>query len=264
MAGRPIRRAREAAKQNPLVGFIDEHKLRPKQMFEAHAPLIHPKIAEKLEKAYKQVVPNILVYFGPKPAGVHDKWDRAKALARKHNAALLWVSEIEKDEDAPFYANVLNQRGRFERITPYTPFTLLHRLGDEIQDFIIANENDGPEKVWDEIQENYLNAVRHELLFGEKSNLSAEEKQMHWKAALQALHKGVDTAAGRMGVLPDSTQSLSDLFAKYLMTGQIAYNPPETKDPKLAAYYKAVKAMLPGAMQRMMSAVVPGAVFTLD
>ena len=38
------------------------------------------------------------------------------------------------------------------------------------------------------------------------------------------LGEGIDTAAGRAGQL-DHSQGLSDLFAKYLLTGRIAYDP---------------------------------------
>ena len=86
-----------------------------------------------------------------------------------------------------------------ERISPYTPFVLLHRLGD----VLMRGGRTAASKMVTE--------------------LGRESRRQPYMMRLGRLGRGVDTAAGRMGVIDEDY--LSDLWAKWLITGRVAYSP---------------------------------------
>jgi hypothetical protein len=77
----------------------------------------------------------------------------------------------------------------------------------------------------------------------------------------QAPHAGINTKAGRMGVITDWTQGLSELFAKYLLTGVIAYAPPVSDVDLIAAYHEDVKQLLVPALIKMEQQITLGKVY---
>ena len=122
---------------------------------------------------------------------------QAQEYAGRVNAIVLSVS-VPAREGSPFYRRRGQARGDMTRTSPYTPFVLLHRLGDALRNRNIP-ECSHLTRALDSAEGNY------------GGNMS----------------RGVDTAAGRMGVVHNDY--LSDLWAKWLLTGRLAYsttNPP--------------------------------------
>ena len=95
------------------------------------------------------------------------------------------------------------------RVAAYTPFMLLHRLFDE------ANRFGGD--ALDSMTEYYTGAASEaaQMLTAETEN----------EAYRRVLNSGVDTAAGRHNALGELDQVLADLFAKWCITGKIAFDP---------------------------------------
>jgi hypothetical protein len=87
----------------------------------------------------------------------------------------------------------------------------------------------------------------------------AEKKGKHEKAArLRAIADnldtmGVDTEAGRKMLLTGFDQVIADIFAKYLMTGKIAYSYEPTGDDEVDGYQRYMKSILPVIMKRMVN-----------
>ena len=118
-----------------------------------------------------------------------------------------------------------------------TPFVLLHRLGDELQTLYRLNNTvrgDNPaayyalkgsmrevdDLIWDidSAENDWVDELRRQERAGLKQKPGYTDEKDY-------LSRGVDTAAGRMGVI--STDYLSDLWAKWLWTGRVAYSATE-------------------------------------
>jgi hypothetical protein len=146
-----------------------------------------------------------------------DSPEADQELAERLNALVLAVALTTRADQ---------KRIGFKVSSPYTPFMLLHRLGDAILDGLAHDlaRKDRSVRVAMRRVDATLKKWNEPPLF---------DHEDHWyydsgdtKSYLGA---GIDTAAGRAGEL-DHSQGLSDLFAKYLLTGRIAYdpvNPPE-------------------------------------
>jgi len=179
---------------------------------EPYAVLLQPGVSAKYEKVYTQVglpLAVVIRHFREAGWGDHDAYyERVDAeeredrmYAERLNAIVLRVG-IPERQGTPFYAAKGERRGSMRRTSPYTPFVVLHRLGDYLRDTNVP-----------ECAHLMLALLRAENNY--EGNMS----------------RGVDTAAGRMGVIHDDY--LSDLWAKWLLTGRLAYsatNPPPERD----------------------------------
>jgi hypothetical protein len=156
------------------------------------------------------------------------------ALAQKLNAVLLVVSVPGRDgpQNEP--------RGSAGRVSPYTPFVLLHRIGDFLRQE--SSEAKGAGQLAK--AGKYLRDVE------EKRLLAHGDEDFYEVTGGDPLllSKGVDTAAGRMGVLVDVD---SDLFAKWLLTGRFAYNPdsPPSETREEQVYRSTLARNLPRVFQ---------------
>ena len=116
----------------------------------------------------------------------------------------------------------LGKRGSIDRLSPFTVFVVLHRLGDrmsaEMQDFT----SDAPKDAQALRLHKELLRAEHELLTSLVA-ASGEQDDAENIAEKEIYSRGVDTAAGRLGVA--GIDYMSDLFAKYLLTGKVAYDP---------------------------------------
>ena len=188
-------------RRNPLVGWEDRSGLTSKQAQEPYALLLQPGAKERYAEVYNRVGLPLAVdlspeytYLGLRPRKVAYQ---AQEHAKRVNAIVLSVS-VPAREGSAFYRRHGEARGDMTRTSPYTPFVLLHRLGDALRNINIP-ECSHLTKALDSAESNY------------DGNMS----------------RGVDTAAGRMGVVHND--HLSDLWAKWLLTGRLAYsatNPP--------------------------------------
>ena len=193
-------------RRNPLVGWEDRSGLTAKQAREPFATLLQPEVAAKYEKVYTKVGLPLAVVIRKYPDWRNDpKWTEAmredEVYAKRLNAIVLRVLVPER-ESTPFYHRGDQARGSSSRISPYTPFVLLHRLGDDLRATNIP-ECEHLKRALGRAEDTY------------EGNMS----------------RGVDTAAGRMGVIHGDY--LSDLWAKWLLTGRLAYsatNPPPQRD----------------------------------
>lgn len=95
-------------------------------------------------------------------------------------------------------------RGERGRITPFTPFTLLHRMGDVLQSD----------------HRRMVTQIDFHLWEGWTFSLMPDLEELRAMASV-----GVDTLAGRNRWFTSPQEATSDLWAKYLLTGRIAYNP---------------------------------------
>jgi len=242
MAGRPLRRLRNALRLNPLVGWEDTSGRTSRDALEPHVPLVQKGAEARYAEVYNKVNLPIAVVlrppdwfngapFGTRPTTDKERreWNTDQAVANKLSSILLVVA-VGARESRPFYTQEGQARGQRLRETPFTPFTLLHRLSDESQPSYVFT----PEM--ERISRSYQDA-RYKLIgFAEDI------------AGLRLLSRGVDTAAGRMGILADVE---SDLFAKYLLTGRIAYSPadPPSESKEERAYRNLFAKALPPLFQ---------------
>jgi hypothetical protein len=126
----------------------------------------------------------------------------------------------------------MQRRGSFYRISPYTPFVLLHRFGDEVIDVFLRHREykRPPVEAWMKELLDSTKALRaHSEILDAQEDIRARYVEI--ETGLKVFGRGVDTAAGRMGVI--GGDYLSDLFAKYLLTGKLAYD-PENPPPQSA------------------------------
>ena len=148
-----------------------------------------------------------------------DAWGQARTrrivadeqMAKRLNAIVLSTA-VKGRGSEPFYASPQQQRGSTDRLSPYTPFVLLHRLGDVLM-------RGGTDST----------AAK---MIAELGRAARRWERNGKRRLLVYLSRGVDTAAGRMGVIDDDY--LSDLWAKWLITGRVAYSPtnppPESEE----------------------------------
>jgi hypothetical protein len=216
-----------------------------------------------MEEAYAKVPTNIIVVYGPRPT--HEKSRKNLAdLALQHDAIVLHVWSSAKGAGArPYYADYLQKQGSSFRTTPFTPFALLHRLGDAILDKWWDTNNKPMFYAFDKTQRDYHEAANQ--MWERACDARNPAGMERARSLLYNEHKmaGINTAAGRLYAFDDWDQAMCDLFAKYLITGKIAYNPPESLYPFVNKYYAEIAGHLPELIQKMVSYLRPGSVFNL-
>jgi hypothetical protein len=215
MAGRPIRRAREVAKQNPLVGYINKSELTPRETFEPLALFSHPRAKDILASKYAKIPTNILVYYGPlKLRTWHTKGVSMKTLrelAERQKVTLLVVGEMGRRSDEPWYKNRID-------LTRLTAFNLLHRWADQFF-------NDLEKRSYDFQREFDAGVDPSDCGWTDEEILAYDVYRKITNSRFQgSLGRSVDTKAGRLGRIHDGSQALADLFAKYMLTGKVALN----------------------------------------
>ena len=136
-----------------------------------------------------------------------------------------------------------DQRGSPFRVSPMTPFTVLHRMYDAIIGDSASSMSEilGPNarKYSDLYDANKNLELQAGTLANDVLNKTQRYRSSRERDILTAkiLSVGVNTAAGRMGVLGDPTQVLADLFALRAKTGRWDYNwneQPSIKGPDYA------------------------------
>lgn len=228
MAGRPLRRLR----MNPLVGWENTSGFSStKDVLPEYAPLLIPGAEAKYAQVYTKVDLPIVVALRPiRSDGSGRKstneTEKDEEVARRLNALVLSVALPPRERAKDRLGGLsLGLRGHYDRGTPFTAFTLLHRIGDTegLHYLYDAAEKDAKvksamkavDRALDKMEgasglHLFYNRDEYERLFVE-----------YWA---EVFSRGVDTAAGRLGALVHE-QALNDLFAKYLLTGRVAYDP---------------------------------------
>ena len=234
--------ARRKSRENPLVGWVDESGRTASDAWEPMVVLVKPGAKEKFAAIYNSVDLPLAVVLRP------EGWTPGAApdveLARKLDAILLVLTVIPRGP-TPHYAELGQERGSFERVTPYTPFVVLHRLGDVLSRMQnVDSRLDMAISMLAEIDELFAVTVPYVDARGRQRLRPWWYHPTEMPDAVPVMSRGVDTAAGRMGVLFDVP---ADLFAKWLLTGRVAYsatNPPP-QSPEEADYRNAVAEYMP-------------------
>lgn len=254
--------SRYRPRPNPLTGFDRLQRaaetLTPGRVFAAYRPLFLPDAGAIYDKELAIVPfplrivvvasPNFLNPDGTVRARERERFvqglvDQAEeyVLGSGENIALMFISDVRPGAVAQ------PSRGSPLRTSPFTPFTILHRMWD------VTRTGNGP---------SYGDLVPREVRPVPVGDLGREETNLNtltWNLAgriykdtrgaersdsdliqAQLFSAGVDTAAGRMGVLGDANQVLADLFALRSKTGRWGYDPYAlpTLNPKYGAVNK--------------------------
>ena len=227
MAGRPLRRLRNALRLNPLVGWEDASGMSSREAIEPRAPLVKAGAREKYAEVYTRVGLPLAVFIHRDDGFMRENRALDEMLAKRLNAVVLSVT-VQQRTGRPFYTRPEERRGSPVRTSPYSPFVLLHRMGDNLRGTVIANASRMEEELRD---------AAYRWTWAREVESDREE------AAL--LSRGVDTSAGRMGVL--GADYLSDLWAKWLLTGRVAYSPtePPPESPEEARFRSKVAEYAP-------------------
>lgn len=147
---------------------------------------------------------------------IKDELDRrANELAAQGHAVLVMTRPIEKELGGILH----RERGDRFRVNSMTPFVILHRMFDRMKRLSWSRPRiDDCLRNFREWKDGFY-FFRDVPLTGPKS-----------EAEMMAMGStGVNTWAGRNGLLvPD--ESISDLWAKYVLTGRIDYDKDATKD----------------------------------
>ena len=196
---------------NPLMGW--EHvgePFAPEEIDRASRPLFSPNAPRVYAEKLKSTILPIYVLIG-RPTS--EAWEVANREAARGNT-VLWLQEtlssfllrigISADE---VNERMANKAGEIDRVSPMTPFTLLHRMGDTIG---VIRKKD------------VLDICRMLERWRYWENPISDEGM---KADDQMFSTGVNTLAGRKGYFTSPREALSDLWAKYLLTGRIDYDP---------------------------------------
>jgi hypothetical protein len=162
----------------------------------------------------------------------HDARDRA--LAEALNAVLLVVVMHERKDGEKFYQQTSQVRGSSQRSSLFTPFQLLHKLGDSLrgdsgsavfsprlsEGMHWLREPADPRLAEAGLMLSRLDAAARRWNGQHSPDGLTDSEANVWEA--RRLSRGVGTAAGRMGVI--GSDYMSDLFAKWLLTGAVAYS----------------------------------------
>jgi len=225
-----------------LEGFVRIGTLpRPSQVHPVSRGIYSPRAedvyAERLKTARLPLY--IVLGGGIDPADKLPLKNRAQHLADEGYTVLLLEMPIEKyleevavvpgsSEEAQMEARkrgraiVQSPRDRSRKISPMTPFTLLHRMGDEMR-----HESWSAHLMEDilHLHRNWIDGFLDDKYYQDDPPSTDKEKLIFGSV-------GVNTMAGRNGLLR-IPETISDLWAKYVLTGRIDFDPeakPEGRD----------------------------------
>lgn len=200
---------------NPLVGFERPAGMSWRDVYREEVPLMAPNA----EVRFREVLRNIP--FNLSIAVVKRRYDSSDA---EEQELTILRDGLEKKgrQERVFYAILGVQSGGArveirndkkwdpERVSPLTPFVVLHRLYEILPAVFPDDDLDLDGGSW----------VFH------PGAESEEIRQRHMNLPTW-ICSGVDTAAGRHHALDDHSQATADLFAKWCLTGKIAFNPED-------------------------------------
>ncbi len=230
MAGRPIRRARleRESRSNPLLSYtVDEQNEYPDQNYLSFTPpelfrnMTHPgrrpdqKLPRALvitrssgaprlfARAYKNVPLDINILITGKTQYIPPHASKPGPPLSPGEAPRPLYLEIGSHNPT----SLDGPHGTPLRFAAYTPFTVLHRFGDTLTLLRYGMH------AAVELQRGHIPYATVPIPEGYKGG--------EWRVMAST---GVDTWAGRNLALNGFTDALSDLFAKFLYTGRIAYD----------------------------------------
>ena len=258
MAGRPLRRLRNALRLNPLVGWEDLSGMSSREAIEPRAPRLNPLMSYQQrskpsiadmdayyrtlfrpasEASYKEAFARVPldthVLFG----NYNDLPDQYRLLYSFQNRPVvaLVVSTNTRTGALPS-----GKPGDPDRVTSFTPFTLLHRLGDNVrsgawvQSVVRYGDDDDADRADEDAYQSgkdllkltrSLQSAYGGNVVGVPQQRDLTGRRVFEDDLLRKINAGVDTAAGRLNALGAVSETWSDLFAKFLLTGRFAFDP---------------------------------------
>jgi len=213
------------ALRNPLVGWRNESGATPKDVHRSHKQLYSPTAERRYTKKLQRVPLDIEVVLGNNPSNLIPR--ELTEEARRTGKTILYINEPTKltPEDAAYIQRHLNvdfDRG-VARLSSMTAFTLLHRMGDIIYE--AQAETSNADRLGTPVttyQRQLAERFPYDVDLYDDLQLLAEVEYDEGSAFLSS---GVDTAAGRKGLLFNWQNVIADLWAKYLISGRVAYDP---------------------------------------
>ena len=214
-----INRMLGAMKSNPLVGYERPPNITVRDVNRESVPLISPHAERRFGEILAKVPFNLHVVV------IHD------VSMDAYSRAIEWVGvhNLNKKgvETRTFYAAVLVETEReiprspepakwdVLRMSPITPFMVLHRLFEVYGDHMEAVSDewgDWVSSTWDDLGGQTVYGPRY------RTGIAG-------LVAKDFVSAGVDTAAGRNIALGSTGDMLADLWAKWCITGRIAFDP---------------------------------------
>lgn len=211
-------------KSNPLVGW-KSNEVRPSNVHSIYHILLGPRAEEYYENAFRNVPFDVhVVLLLPGQMEAREKEVRAAVAANQI------VLAVHLDMHADFDAGKKYERDRFAR---FTPFVLLHRLFDEVYNTTLFEEKRALAKRFTDMGSNVFwgrysgwgSPAEHDVSEDDLNVWFPGHPHNSDKAWMRCASLGVDTAAGRNGACLNGEQALADLFAKYCLTGKVAFDP---------------------------------------
>ena len=223
MAGRPLRRLR-AALNNPLVGweYVGQWP-RAEEIDRVSRPMYSKNAPRVFEQKLKTSLLDIYVIVGEEPEGTPAREEllgHIDGLVRE-GKTVLWMRqplrsflrEFERSDEELDRRFAVPRGEGARRLSPMTPFTLLHRMGDALRSSQRGDKRKRTEAVFIDIGHAF--GMLEDFL--DRRMTEAERYPLY--------STGVNTLAGRSGWFRDWKEATSDLWAKYVLTGKIDYDP---------------------------------------
>jgi len=210
--------------ENPLVGW-KSNEVRPSNVHSIYHILLGPRAEEYYENAFRNVPFDVhVILLLPGQMEGREKEIRAAVAANQ----IVLATHLEMPVD--FDAGKKYEQYRFAR---FTPFVLLHRLFDEVYNTTLSEEKRALATRFNDMGRNVF--WGRYLGWGSPAEHDVSEDDLNvWfpghphnsaKAWMRCASLGVDTAAGRNDACLNGEQALADLFAKYCLTGKVAFDP---------------------------------------
>lgn len=221
-------------KSNPLVGYSKPQQITFRDVGRMDTPLLSPHAERRFGELLAKVPFNLHIVVSHPSTRAYDSkeaWYRRTLREKGEETGTFYavvypVPRSEDGDNAPKWST--------ERLAPLTPFMILHRIFDQ--------------SILDGFAEQDVIDDAFQLLPEEHKALSPQAKRGYDVNSF--VNSGVDTAAGRHKALSDDTQVLADLFAKWCMTGRLAFNPRAIPDSWPADSTEKDNQILAGWHQR--------------
>lgn len=199
---------------NPLVGFERPEGMSWRDVPAPEAPLWAPNAETRFREVLRNV-PFDLTVLVVRPGtseAVRQEVHRTVAQLRPEGEALGVFYAVTGSASRIQALSSDLPKWDEERISPMTPFVVLHRIYDVIDQTF-------PE-------ENFSDDLDEDVFYGTSRLIRDAASRTSRVCA------GVDTAAGRHQALADDVQAMADLFAKWCITGRVAFDPHVIPEPR--------------------------------
>jgi len=196
--------------------------------------LYRPAAEQSYKEAFARVPLNIHVLFGDY-GRLPGKYEMLNVHGRRAAVFLLIPTDVRPGEYPA------EKPGNPNRITPFTPFVLLHRLGDMVRrgqwvEYVTPygrydDSDDAADPADPYDSGKALARLTKSLQVAYDGYRPAASPWINTDF-LSKVNAGVGTAAGRLNALESVDETWSDLFAKYLLTQRFDFDPEAGTFPK--------------------------------